>query len=421
MLLLRFLRNIFVFFQRGINIFIPKGEKTIMFIPHQNCQFDNYDIFNYRSDNVLAFLHYVITNPAYSDWKINVVYYHKDKLDDYISYCREQNITQLSFVYHSSTYQFFKAFCKSRLVFTDNYYLPIRYKTSGQTVVCMGYYAAPFKDDFYKIERRGYKESIHTNKVMNESFDYHLSTSDMCSRLLSVDSLFYYPKYLSLGFPRNDVLYESGDDMRRLFCNAIGRTPRKIICYAPTHRDFEEHNNVLRDENIVSRRTVFGSVNPDDERVLNDVLEKHDAIIIAKVHPKQERSILIDGSCSRVVLYSELIKKYPFSLQDLLLVSDTLITDYSSTFFDYLHLNRPILYYFYDVEKVNSNRGFFINPIYPMCAGDVAYTMDQLAQMLDDVLAGNDRAAVRRTFVHNMINLCQDGKSSERIAKYFLK
>lgn len=392
-----------------------------MFIPHQNCLYDNYDILNYHSDNVLAFLHYIITSDTYSDWELNVIYYHKDKRRDYLNYCNDKKPIKIKFIYYQSSYQFFKSYCSSRLVFTDNYYLPIRYKVSTQTVICMGYYAAPFKDDFYKIERRGYKESIHTNKVMNESFDYHLSTSDMCSRLLSVDSLFYYPKYLSLGFPRNDVLYESGDEMRQLFYNAIGRSPRKIICYAPTHRDFEEHNNVLRDDNFVSKRTVFGSVDPVDEQVLNDVLEKHDAIIIAKIHPKQERSILIEESCSRVVLYSELVKKYSFSLQELLLVSDTLITDYSSTFFDYLHLNRPILYYFYDVEKVKRNRGFFINPINPMCAGDIAYTIDQLAQMLDDVLEGNDRAAVRRNFVHNMVNLCQDGKSSERIAKYFLK
>lgn len=418
---LRFLRNLSVICLRCINYFTSKGDKAIMFIPHQNCLFDNYDIFNYRSDNVLAFLHYIITNPAYSDWKLNVVYYHNDKLDKYISYCRENNLNQIDFVFHSSSYQFFKAFCSSRLVFTDNYYLPIRYKTSGQTVVCMGYYAAPFKDDFYKIERIGYKESLHLNKVVNESFDYHLSTSDMCSRLLSVDSLIYYPKFLSLGFPRNDVLYEPAGAMRQLFCKAMGRTPRKIICYAPTHRDFEEHNNVLHDDNIVSKKTLFGSSNPEDERVLNDVLEKHDAIIIAKVHPKQERSVLIDGSCSRVVLYSELVKKYPFCLHDLLLVSDALITDYSSTFFDYLHMNRPILFYFYDVDKLDSNRGFFINPIYPMCAGDVAYTMDQLATMVDDVLEGNDRAAMKRNYVHSMVNLYQDGKSSERIASYFLK
>ncbi|MBR1410675.1 MAG: CDP-glycerol glycerophosphotransferase family protein [Prevotella sp.] len=376
---------------------------------------------NYHSDNVLTLLHFVICNEAYSDWKLNIVYYHQEKLGDYINFCKDKNLDRINFILYTSSFDFFKAFCKSKFVFTDNYYHPIRYKTKKQTAICLGYYAAPFKDDFFKIELRGYKESIHTNKVMNESFDYHISTSDMCSRLLSLDSLIYLPKFLSLGFPRNDILYQSGESLRQLFMKTIGQSPRKIICYAPTHRDFEEHDNKLHDEKFVGRRTIFGSPAPSYETALNDVLEKNDAIIIAKLHPKQERSVIIDGSCSRVVLYSELVKKYPFCLQDILLISDVLITDYSSTFFDFLHTDRPILYYFYDVEKVYENRGFFINPITPMCAGEVAYTMDELVKLLDDVLNGTDHAAVKRHFVHDMVNSCQDGKSSERIANYFLK
>src|SRR5699024_2500168 len=57
---------------------------------------------------------------------------------------------------------------------------------------------------------------------------------------------------------------------------------------------------------------------------------------------------------------------YDFSgyndISDLYLVSDVLITDYSSVFFDYANLKRPILFYAYDIESYRNNlRGFYFN------------------------------------------------------------
>src|SRR5699024_5645729 len=46
----------------------------------------------------------------------------------------------------------------------------------------------------------------------------------------------------------------------------------------------------------------------------------------------------------------------------LYLISDILITDYSSVFFDYANLKRPILFYTYDLEKYRDTlRGFYID------------------------------------------------------------
>src|SRR5699024_3537431 len=52
---------------------------------------------------------------------------------------------------------------------------------------------------------------------------------------------------------------------------------------------------------------------------------------------------------------------YP-DIQELMMISDTLITDYSSVFFDYLNTDKPILFYTYDLEEYRDQlRGFYMN------------------------------------------------------------
>ena len=150
------------------------------------------------------------------------------------------------------------------------------------------------------------------------------------------------------------------------------------------------------------------------------MLEQLDAIIIAKVHPVQEKSILIDEHFDRILLFSEITQKCVTNLQELLVVSDLLITDYSTTFYDFLNLNRPILYYAYDEKRMSDVRGFFINPIMPMYAGLVSYTIPQLCEMVRKIIQEGDPLLPKREYIHSLINMHKDGHSAERIANYFL-
>ena len=49
-------------------------------------------------------------------------------------------------------------------------------------------------------------------------------------------------------------------------------------------------------------------------------------------------------------------------INDLYIASDLLVTDYSSVFFDYANLERPIIFYMYDLEHyANEMRGFYLS------------------------------------------------------------
>lgn len=419
----RHVKDLCMAFLRFLNGFITKPQKNIMFLPHGNCRYDNYDVINFSSDNVLALLNYVLHTECYNDYHLYVVYYHSSKLNKYLDYCRNNHLERIRFVHRDDKVEFVKAIIRSKIIFTDNYYEPIRYKAKKQQVVCLGYYAAPFKDDFFKVERTGFTNSLHKSVVYSKAFDFHISNSDLCSRLISLDSLIWYPHFLPLGFPRNDIFYkqEIHGKIETLIKSCIKNVDfDKIVCYAPTYRDYENSDNVLNDSLLIHNKTIFGSKDLREDEKLHTVLEKTNSIIIAKLHPRQEQSVIISNNNRRIIMFSELLKHCTLSLQELLAVSDILITDYSSTFYDYLHLRRPILYYFYDIEVMTSKRGLFIDPITPLCAGKVTYNIKELSIELEKAIVQGDSSAQQREHVFQLINKYKDGNSAKRIAEYFL-
>ena len=63
---------------------------------------------------------------------------------------------------------------------------------------------------------------------------------------------------------------------------------------------------------------------------------------------------------------------------DFLNVVDVLITDYSSIYFDYLLLNRPIIFHMPDLEEYQKKRGFILDPLDEWTPGDMSTTIVNL-------------------------------------------
>ena len=101
-----------------------------------------------------------------------------------------------------------------------------------------------------------------------------------------------------------------------------------------------------------------------------------------------------------------------FSTDELMLVSDMLVTDYSSVIFEYSLLNKPIVFYCYDL--MSYNRDFYLN--YPDdLPGEVLKTQDELTEFIKNpnIHIITDKY---NEFVEKYMSGC-DGKSAERIAK----
>ena len=367
-------------------------KEDLFFYPHQNCRNDNYDIFNVESDNVLVLLKHALFDPELKQRKIHIVYYHPEKLEQYQKYCKEVANIDADFVLYEDNYHFLRAFFSSKIIFTDNFYVNFEYKTNQQFSICLGYYAAPFKDDYYKIEDFGEKRQ-REDRSINASYDYHITSSDLSSRLISLDSLIYFQKFRALGMPRNDVFFKDNRELRSKLLEILGVTAKHIFLYVPTHRDYENVSRKYFDKKMAQKRGLWGNVNDEDEDRLNSMLENNDAIVIAKVHPAQAKIICESNTMNRVFLYSEIVKRLPTNLNALMAVSDYMISDYTTAAYDFLCTDKPLIYYFYDIQKYLGTRGFSFNPIDPYCPGDIVYDIYGLIDAMNGVMNGDDNHA----------------------------
>ena len=107
------------------------------------------------------------------------------------------------------------------------------------------------------------------------------------------------------------------------------------------------------------------------------------------------------------------------TIYDVLAFVDVLITDYSSIYFDYLLLNRPIVFYVPDLERYKETRGFLLEPYEKWTPGDKARTIPGLIQALQEAIDNPDKWKREREWLRDVMFKYQDGKASERIIKYF--
>ena len=94
--------------------------------------------------------------------------------------------------------------------------------------------------------------------------------------------------------------------------------------------------------------------------------------------------------------------------------ADGLITDYSSVYFDYLLLNRPIGFTVDDMEEYMKNRGFVVDDPRPLMPGQFLNTPEDFCGFLSDLLEGRDPYGEERLRVKELTNKYDDGKDALR-------
>ena len=96
---------------------------------------------------------------------------------------------------------------------------------------------------------------------------------------------------------------------------------------------------------------------------------------------------------------------------------DVLITDYSAIYGDFLMLNRPIIFFPYDMEEHIRVRGNYTLDYNKVTPGPKVYDIKSLIKALDEVLSGKDRYAGQRLDMLHFFFDYIDGNSSYRIFK----
>jgi len=153
-------------------------------------------------------------------------------------------------------------------------------------------------------------------------------------------------KIIEEGYPRNDDLFHYTPERISEIKQELGiPADKKVILYAPTWRD-NQH---------VSGLGYTLSLPVDFDKLQHELADEY--VILFRAHYFVANEFDFDR-------YAGFIKNVSnvSDINDLYIVSDLLVTDYSSVFFDYATLRRPILFYMYDLEEyVRDIRGFYFD------------------------------------------------------------
>ncbi len=165
--------------------------------------------------------------------------------------------------------------------------------------------------------------------------------ADIFSRVFNIDR----EKFIICGLPRNDVLINRTMETKQAMMKKIGLPlDKKVILYAPTFREYERDKYF----NCIIKPQI------DFDKWKKSIGTKY--IVLLRAHYEVAKVLNIKTDDEFIYDVSE----YPV-LNDLMLASDMLISDYSSIFFDYSILDRPMLYYTYDYDEYAEKRGMYFD------------------------------------------------------------
>lgn len=199
-------------------------------------------------------------------------------------------------------------------------------------------------------------------------------------------------------YPRNDIFYRDIDGasigvpekiQNQLKTLSVDRT---IIGYFPTWRANKSKSP------------------PIDFDELDRVLDKLNSHMIVKGHRNQDFDKSNDN-LKNIDFLSNLGDTYP-----LFKYIDVMVTDYSSIYFDYLHKDKPVIFFTYDFMTYLSQRGFFYE-FESVTPGPKCFNSECLISEIKKVKESDDYRDERST-VKNIVFKYQDGDGSKRIVDY---
>lgn len=247
--------------------------------------------------------------------------------------------------------------------------LPLWWHKNAQTVYVQTWHGTPLKKlglDIKNVEIPGTSTEKYHQDFKKEAARWnYLIAPNAYSETIFKRAFGFKNKFIRSGYPRNDVLFTTKQtEINSLKKRLVGEEVAQVILYAPTWRD---------DNFIYKGRYRFNL--PFDLKEFFEAVPPHTMLII-RPHYLVKDHIDIRGFEDRVKILAET------DISQLYLISDLLITDYSSVMFDFANLKRPILFFPYDLKHYAGElRGFYFDYL-RQCPGPIVTKRSELYSQL---------------------------------------
>lgn len=293
-----------------------------------------------------------------------------------------------------------KYLSKAKYVFVDDFYpviYPIRLKKDKKLIQlwhAMGAFKTvgysrmgkPGGPRGYNLTHRNYTDTIVSSESIRKNY----------AEAFGIDIEKVHP----LGIPRTDIFFDKEYEKKvrkKLYQKYPALKNKKVILFAPTFRGNGEGSAHYNFEWI-------------DFKQLKKEFSK-DYVCIIKLHPFIRNKA--DYDFTKDDFYLDLSSER--EINDLLFITDILLTDYSSVIYEYSFFRKPIIFYTPDLEEYMASRDFYY-PFEKYNYGVMASNMKELIQAIKEEKV--DKKKIDE-FLQYFCSAC-DGKTTKRVVDYFL-
>lgn len=371
--------------------FIPCQKETILFISFHGRGY---------SDNPKALHEYISKHPKYQKYRcIFAIKNHREK-NLQIDNAKIIEYFSIPYFFYLARSKYWIANCK----------LPKYVLKKPSQIYLQTWHGTPLKKlahDIVVPEGTTFYRSGMSIEEMRSTYDddvskynYMISPSAFTTEVFQSAFKIERQRLIETGYPRNDILSNyQNSDLGAIKAKLNLPSNKKVILYAPTWRDnsfnlkgytfklkvdFKKWQKTLGKDYVVIFKPHYLIVNDFDLESVKD--------FVYFVDPKED-------------------------ISSLYLIADILVTDYSSVFFDYAILRRPIYFYMYDLDSYRDElRGFYLD-IYQDLPGKVIENEDSLLEKISQSEFDYDKLKL----FNQRFNNHEDGSASKRVLDILFK
>lgn len=311
----------------------------------------------------------------------------------YLKQNKVSNVELIKMYYH---------FARAKYIILDDYYRQLYgYEFNKDTEIIQLWHACgAFKKFGFSAIGQGESNTFNFEKRAHQHYTNVITSAKEINKYYAEAFNIPENKVLNLGVPRTDSMLNA--DYREYIRLKLEKDypeikGKKVITYAPTFRG-----------NPKERKNFNCEL--DYTHLINELGDSY--VLILKLHPVvNEESVQIPEQYRDKILNLTSYK----DINDLLIVTDILITDYSSVIFEYSLLERPTILFAYDLEDYIDERNFYYD-YQELVPGPIAKTNEELIQLIKNNRFDFNKI---RNFKNKFFDYT-DGESTKRVVEYII-
>ncbi|HGN2347177.1 TPA: CDP-glycerol glycerophosphotransferase family protein [Proteus mirabilis] len=264
--------------------------------------------------------------------------------------------------------------------------------TGPKTKLIQLWHGIPLKNIFLSQKKISYLQKLLEIYEIKK-YDHFIVSSSVEKNLIASMSKSYLKNIDILGYPRNDILKLQNRNKKSNI--------RKIL-FAPT---FRENGN------------IFSMIPIDEWKLFFNRIRTLNIKLYIRAHKRDflNKKLLIEENETNIIFVDSF--SYP-DVQELMICSDILISDYSGIIADYLLLDKPIIRFIFDEEAYNLSRGVTFHSSELSC-GYITRDLHEVYSIIMNLKESDDKKNIdllkyHKNLFHKNLNPC----SQEILNKY---